>query len=147
MFKRIKIRNLVLAFILGVFMSFATIALADSVISGTDNFTIYGYSYGQTTGAESNSSRIFAYSPLVCTNYGSVPTGYMGISSYLYNSSGTCVTNSQWVYNQNYSNSIIATTPNYSYTHGYFYARAYSKCYNGTGYTYRWNYVTPNLYF
>lgn len=147
MIKKISIHTLVLAFTLGVFMSFATIALADSTASSRDDFSIYGYSYSQTTGVDSNSSRIYAYSPLVCTNYSSVTTGYMGVSSYLYNSSGSCVTNSEWVYNQNSSNSIIATTPYYSYTHGYFYARAYSKCYNGTGYTYRWNNVTPNIYF
>jgi hypothetical protein len=78
---------------------------------------------------------------------GNVPTGYMGISSYLYNTDGWCVAYSTWTYNP-HSCSGISEYSGYCDVAGtYYYCRGQSAVYNGNGYDYVYTNYTPNVYY
>ncbi|MDI6879907.1 MAG: hypothetical protein QMD16_11150 [Desulfitobacteriaceae bacterium] len=116
MFKRFRI--VVLTFALGVFLSFAAAAMAEQLTSGTTDLgTVNGYSYG-ANGYIDNGYGARGYSVITCSS-GYVPTGYMGISSYVYNSAGTCVVYSPWSYNTSSIQSIGSFTSWYTVSGSY----------------------------
>ncbi|MHB1652073.1 MAG: hypothetical protein ACYCVD_06290 [Desulfitobacteriaceae bacterium] len=116
MFKRFRV--VALAFALGVFLSFTTMAMAEQALSNTTNLgTVNGYSY-TANGYIDNAYGAQGYSVITSTG-GSVPAGYMGISSYVYNSAGTCVVYSPWSYNSSSIQSIGSFTSWYTVSGSY----------------------------
>lgn len=94
--------------------------------------TVYGIAYTFYAQAVTNSNGAIAYTNVSAG--GQFGTGYVGINSRLYNSSGTLVASRGWVYN---------SSPGYSWycpgssinTAGTYYAKGQVSFYNGNGYT------------
>jgi hypothetical protein len=144
MLKRFKMVTLIFA--LGVFLSFLTTAIADQASSGTKDLgTVNGHHYG-ANGLISTDYGVEGYSVITCTD-GAVPTGYMGISSYVYNSAGTCVRYSPWSYNTSSVQSIGTSTSRYYVSGTYYRSKGSCKMYNGSNYTEKPSNYTPYLYY
>lgn len=144
MFK--KYRIVALAFALGVFLSFTATAMAAQALSNTKDLgTVNGYSY-TANGYIDNSNGVQGYSVITRTG-GTVPAGYMGISSYVYDSSGTCVVYSPWLYNSSSVQSIGTFTSWYHVSGWYYNSKGSCKMYNGNGYTEVPSNYTPYLYY
>ncbi len=144
MFKRFGI--VALTFALGVFLSFTATAMAAQAQSDTTNLgTVNGYSY-TANGYIDNASGAQGYSVITRTG-GSVPAGYMGISSYVYNSAGTCVVYSPWSYNSISTQSIGTFTSWYTVSGSYYRSKGSCKMYNGSDYTEKPSNYTPYLYY
>lgn len=143
MFKHTRMTFLVFA--LGILLSFSTIALATSVYSDWKYFgPTNGEYYQNRASATSSPGSVNGTAVIQTQDLATVPTGWMGISSYLYNSSGVCVANSSWYYNPSASIGIGQTTPTVT-TPGYYYCKGLSQAYNGNGYDSYWTYQTPNI--
>ncbi|TGE34997.1 hypothetical protein E4K67_27590 [Desulfosporosinus fructosivorans] len=144
MFKNSRI--IFLAFVMGIFLSLSAMAMAESVASDTTNLgTVGGYSYG-ANGLIFNDSGARGYS-VITRSGGTVPTGYMGISIYVYNSAGACVTYSPWSYNTSSIQSIGSFTSWYTGSHDYYRSKGSCKMYNGSNYTEKPSNYTPYLYY
>lgn len=133
-------------FILGVFLSFSATAMAEQALSDTTNLgTVDGYSY-TASGYIDNSYGAQGYSAITRTG-GTVPAGYMGISCYVYNSAGVCVTYSSWSYNTSAVQSIGSSTNWYTVSGSYYRSKGSCKMYNGSDYTEEPTNYTPYLYY
>lgn len=144
MFKNLRVTFL--AFTIGVFLSFATIALAGSADSTIKYFGPYAgyYYYNQAHVYTDNGVWGYAHTN---TQSGTAPTGYMGISTYLYNYAGYCVTYTPWYYNSSPSAGIGAITDYYYVSGTYYRCRGQSAVYNGNTYDYVYTNYTPWLYY
>lgn len=145
MFK--KFRIIFLAFLMGIFLSFSTVAMASSTTSPNYYFGPYiGYSYFNYSSLDNTNGAAAGAS--TCTQSGTVPAGYMGISAYLYDdATGVCKSNTAWFYNSSSSSGIGAWTPYYTVSGHYYYSKGLSQVYNGNGYTSQWTYQSPKLYY
>lgn len=145
MFKNTRITFL--AFAIGIFLSFPIVAMAANTTSPNKYFGPYvGYSYFNYSGLD-NTNGVVA-DGVVCTQSGTVPAGYMGISGYLYDdATGVCKANTAWKYNTSASGGIAAYTSSYKVSGHYYYAKGLSQVYNGDGYTSQWTYQSPKLYY
>lgn len=143
MFKNIRITFL--AFAIGIFLSFSTVAMASNTTSPNLYFGPFaGYSYFNYSGLDNTYGA--AADASTCTQSGTVPAGYMGISAYLYDdATGICKANSNWYYNTSNSAGIGAYTSYYTVSGHYYYAKGLSDVYNGNGYTSQWTYQSPKL--
>ncbi|MFA6808003.1 MAG: hypothetical protein WCR27_03310 [Eubacteriales bacterium] len=145
MFKKAKI--ITLFFVLGVFLSFSSIAMAQSVSSATTYLgTVYGYTYTSNGFVETTSYGARGYSCITCID-SVVPVGYEGISCYVYNSAGTCVKYSPWSYNTSSVYSIGSMTGYYNVSGTYYRSKGSCKMYNGSDYTEKPSNYTPYLYY
>lgn len=143
MFK--KFRLTFLAFTIGLLLSFAGIAMATTQASSSVyNFPnpYAGYYYKNQATVYSTSGFGAYGSASTKTQSGTAPTGYMGISTYLYNDDGYCVTYTPFVYNSSASSGISYGTDPYTASDNYR-CRGQSAVYNGSDYVYVYTYYTP----
>lgn len=101
MFK--KLRSTFLAFVMGILLAFAGVALAQaqSYTSAIRNFGPYaGYSYWNycSISCDPNNTYLWGYAN-VNSSSGNVPQYYIGLSAYVYTNDGVCVANTPWTYN------------------------------------------------
>lgn len=144
MFKNLRVT--LLAFTIGLFISFATVAMAaDGTIKYFGPYA--GYFYLNQAHVYSTSGYGAWGSAETCTQSGTAPTGYMGISTYLYNYAGYCVTYTPFVYNPSPSAGIGRITDYYNVSGTNYRCRGQSAVYNGDTYDYVYTNYTPWLYY
>lgn len=125
------------------FFCFNESAFAASAVSSKKTVTVFGKSYTYYSSVYNNSSSTWAYGT-VDSNSGNVPTGYFGIVSRLYNSSGTLVKSSGWVYNDTSLAGMSMTSGSYS-EKGTYYSQARMQFYNGNGYNSYTSNASPRI--
>ncbi|AFM00960.1 MULTISPECIES: hypothetical protein [Desulfitobacterium] len=145
-----KLRYTLFAFFIGIFLSLTNAVFAD-VYSTTKDFGPYaGYSYYNYCAlfTDQNSSKIWGYSSVSVKNGQTVPSGYMGISAYVYSEDGTCVANTPWTYNDKTIGYWASGQTPYVTKHGYnYYCKGLSWSWNGSSYSSDWSNPTPYMSF
>lgn len=125
----------------------ATLVFAASVSSPYGYYgPILGYSYKNQAKAYTGTgdlAGVWAYA-CVYSEDGNVPTGYMGARARLYNSSGSLVKSSSWVYNDEPLSGMSIPTDIYK-TKGTYYSKGLTAAYNGDGYTTYYTFQSPNI--
>lgn len=104
--------------------------------------TVSGYTYTYHSYIYKSSSSVNAFVEVSCAK--KWPSGYIGLNSRLYNSSGTLVKSSGWLYDE--GGGYLWNQPSGSTTQrGTYYSKGQVKFYNGNGYnTYTCN-SSPNM--
>ncbi len=104
--------------------------------------TLLGYTYTYYSSIIKNSSSIFPCVDVSCTK--KWPSGYVGMNIRLYNTSGTLVKSSGWIYDEggaySWSQPSAGTTKK-----GTYYSKGQVKLYNGNGYTTYTCNSSPNM--
>ena len=128
--KKILISLLTLLFI----FNFQITSKADNAVGSYSYVTVFGHEYEYHSSVTVNSGKVWSHT-LIKSNEGeNLPSGYMGVHARLYNSSGTLVAYSGWVYNNTSCGGISNMTSRYYTNSGDYYGRGQVKIYNGNGY-------------
>lgn len=105
---------------------------------------VYGITYDISSYVGLSNGAYYAQAQ-ACSLQSSVPIGYMGCKARLYNSNGTLLVASGWVYNNSTFRSHFATANGTAKMAGPCYAYGSVRFYNGNGYTEWYTNKTPML--
>lgn len=142
-----KLKTMGLAFFIGIFLSFSTLAFAQVIISNQKSFSdannLHSYiNYCQIT----DSPRLIGSATMRTQNLENVPSNYMRLSAYVYKSDGTCVRYTTWKTNTTSTYILDSGATDYYFLGGNFYCKGLSQVYNGYNYDSAWSYATaPNI--
>lgn len=122
------------SFLVGIFLSMgALVAYAGVANSVYVSYgPVLGYTYKNQASISTGGSSAAAYTWVQNYNYANVPTGYMGAKAMMYNSAGTLVTYSDYLYNSSPSygfNQMITRSAS-----GTYYSKGLTQAWNGSSY-------------
>lgn len=144
---RKNLKGATYAFIIGLLVSVSAIAFAGEVASAWKYISGYQYAYRDQAKTIYDANGIYAYS-WVDAQGSTVPAGYWGLKSFLYDTSNTCVavsgTNYSW-YDATYFSQATAHWTN----HGTYWSNGLVYIWNQSkqGYDNYSTYNTPNLVY
>ncbi len=122
----------------------STTALAGYSSSGKQTASANGYTYQFGAAIQTNYGSAAAHTSINGPMSG-VPEGYMGVLCRLYNSSGTLLETSDWMYNDTKCIGMEFTCRPYTTYSGLYYSCGQVQIYNGNGYDTYTTYRSPNL--
>lgn len=142
-FKMLKLVTTVLLAICLTMTFFNVSTFAASAYGSEKTVKVYGYSYTYSSSVHNNSTSTWGYGK-VSAGLNNLPTGYFGINSRLYNSSGGLVKSSGLVYN---NQGVSGTSRNSGSTSvkGTYYSQAQVRFYNGNGYNIYTTNASPRI--
>ncbi|GIO27094.1 hypothetical protein [Ornithinibacillus bavariensis] len=148
--KKTGIAFLGLALGLALGLVLTTPVWAGTSTSPTGYYSAYGHNYsnysGITTG--STSGRLYANAwTRAQTNpiTNEVPAGYLGARARMYNSSGTLVASTSFIYSSTKTNILNSDFASYTPTKGSsYYSQGATQAYNGNGYTTYTTFASPS---
>lgn len=128
------LKKIIAILAIGIILSGNTTVYAATAYADFQYVTVYGINYKYRSHVTADSGSVHASTHVSNTVTANVPIGYFGISSRLYNSSGSLITSTEWFYNPM---EVVAGTDSTSSVKdkGAYYSKGMVKFYNGNGYT------------
>lgn len=136
--------SVILAMVLVVFVS-GDIAYAAYANGSKSYVTVYGHKYEYSSSVTSQSGEVWSHASVGSATMENLPTGYIGANARLYNSAGTLIKSSGWLYSDSACGGISNKTPTYYTNSGTYYGKGQVKMYNGNGYNTYTTTQSPNV--
>lgn len=142
---RKNLKGATYAFIIGLLVSVSAIAFAGEVASPWKNINGYQYPYRDQAKCVYDANGVYAYT-WVDAQGATVPAGYMGAQSFLYNTSGACILVSSIQYTS-YNATYIAVSTSHWANYGTYWSNGLAYIWNTSSEDYVpfSTYNTPNL--